>query len=370
MKRGWCPTLHEPMQSGDGWLARVKPRLGRLGAGDARALAAAARRYGNGVIELTSRANLQFRGLSLSGVGEFAELVVGLGLAEVDPARERRRHVLACPLGDTQPAAALEASLMADDTMAALPGKFTVVVDCGGTPSMRGVTADISVRIVGDRAWITLDGERRGVGCAPHAVVEVTHRLIHAMLARGHTRMREAPGAKLLATIGPMADPPVPAPRGPAIGPLPGGAFGIGLAFGATDADGLVELADLAGEQTLRLTVWRSVIFPHAPGRAPGKVGMFVDPEDDLVSVSACAGLPGCAQAFLETRDTARRLAGRMRGRSLHVSGCAKGCAHPGPSDVTLVGTADGIDLVWQGRAGDAPAGRGMDVGAVAAMLS
>ena len=25
VKRGWCPSLHEPMQTGDGWLVRVKP---------------------------------------------------------------------------------------------------------------------------------------------------------------------------------------------------------------------------------------------------------------------------------------------------------------------------------------------------------
>ena len=30
--KGWCPTLLSPMQSGDGWLARVKPSAGTLSA--------------------------------------------------------------------------------------------------------------------------------------------------------------------------------------------------------------------------------------------------------------------------------------------------------------------------------------------------
>jgi precorrin-3B synthase len=38
----------------------------------------------------------------------------------------------------------------------------------------------------------------------------------------------------------------------------------------------------------------------------------------------------------------------------LHVSGCAKGCAHPQPSPVTLCGTPAG--LTWTaGRAADQP---------------
>ena len=64
--KGWCPTLLSPMQSGDGWLARVKPSAGMLSAEAARLIADAARRHGNGHIDLTSRANLQIRGLSAS----------------------------------------------------------------------------------------------------------------------------------------------------------------------------------------------------------------------------------------------------------------------------------------------------------------
>ena len=62
--KGWCPTLLSPMESGDGWLARVKPSAGCVSAEAARLIADAARRHGNGHIDLTSRANLQVRGLS------------------------------------------------------------------------------------------------------------------------------------------------------------------------------------------------------------------------------------------------------------------------------------------------------------------
>ena len=33
----------------------------------------------------------------------------------------------------------------------------------------------------------------------------------------------------------------------------------------------------------------------------------------------------------------------------LHVSGCAKGCAHPAPAAIGVVGVADGCDVVLNG---------------------
>jgi precorrin-3B synthase len=39
----------------------------------------------------------------------------------------------------------------------------------------------------------------------------------------------------------------------------------------------------------------------------------------------------------------------------LHISGCAKGCAHPDRADITLVATADGFDLIRNGTTRDAP---------------
>jgi precorrin-3B synthase len=63
-----------------------------------------------------------------------------------------------------------------------------------------------------------------------------------------------------------------------------------------------------------------------------------------------------CPQATVETRDLARRLAAHVEGR-LHVSGCAKGCAHPRAADVTLTGRNGLFDLGLNAPAGG-PAAR------------
>jgi precorrin-3B synthase len=46
------------------------------------------------------------------------------------------------------------------------------------------------------------------------------------------------------------------------------------------------------------------------------------------------------------------------RGKHLHVSGCAKGCAHPGRADLTLCATQQGFDIIRNGRASDPAAER------------
>ena len=65
--KGWCPSAHRAMQSGDGLVARIRPRGGRLSAAQAVAIAELAERYGNGMIDLTGRTNLQVRGLRAQG---------------------------------------------------------------------------------------------------------------------------------------------------------------------------------------------------------------------------------------------------------------------------------------------------------------
>jgi precorrin-3B synthase len=72
----------------------------------------------------------------------------------------------------------------------------------------------------------------------------------------------------------------------------------------------------------------------------------------------ACAGAPTCASAHIASRALAPAIAAQIAPRVdglIHVSGCAKGCAHPGAAALTLVGTARGCDVVVNGTPRDEP---------------
>ncbi len=336
LKRGWCPGLYDPMPSGDGLLVRVKPPRARLGPGQARAVAAAAARFGNGVVELTQRGNLQLRGLSPATAAPFARAMVAAGLADPDPAREARRAVMPPPLLGDDPGLApdaealtarLEAAFATDERLARLPPKFAVSVDAGGVLAGRPVAADLV-------AWT--DGRA--------------------------ARLR-------------------PARRGaapPPVGLLPydadHGAFGLAPPFGQMDAAMLRRLAALADRlgAALRVTPWRAVLLGRVPRREAERIAAeagaawITDPDDPRLLVTACVGQPGCASATVAARADAARLRPSL---PVHVSGCAKGCAHPGPAARTLVGRDGRYDLVRDGRAKDAPCATGLSLAAAEALL-
>jgi precorrin-3B synthase len=100
----------------------------------------------------------------------------------------------------------------------------------------------------------------------------------------------------------------------------------------------------------------------------PQHPGLVTRADDPLLRVVACTGAPVCPEAFAGTRELAAALTPHIpAGTTLHVSGCPKGCAHPAPSTLTLVGTADGLDLVRDGSARDVPAMRGLERAAILA---
>ena len=79
LRRGACPGLSVPMATGDGLLARLTP-TDRIGLAAFIGLCAAARRHGNGTIEVTARGGLQARGLTAASAPKFAAEVGALAI--------------------------------------------------------------------------------------------------------------------------------------------------------------------------------------------------------------------------------------------------------------------------------------------------
>lgn len=395
--RGACPSLFQPMTSGDGLIVRLKPCAASLQAASVKDLVATVLRYGAGAISLTNRANLQIRGVTPKGAAAITACALNAGIAHADPAVERIRTVMASPLGADDSRAAfdshtvardMERRLAADSLLQALPAKFGFVVDGGGVLPLAGFAADINVRpLSGSSVSVGIAGADAAVALKVGDAAEAALRLARAflVLTRHHPvgRMRD-----LVAVVGADAvfaeagleatasdDMPPACDVSPRVGPLalePGFVFGCGLPFGEIGCDVLAALCDLAseyGDGTLRTTPWRTLVLVGFKGAAVARVqaraaelGLIVDPGDARLGISACPGAPACASAHVATRHDALRLVahgGRLKG-SVHVSGCAKGCAHPAPAALTLVGTGKGYDVVINGRASDLPVARNL----------
>ena len=357
---GWCPGALRPMMSGDGLVLRIRVPLGRLSRAQARAVAALSQRYGNGILDLSSRANLQMRGLSEQDHAPLIAALQDLGLVDTDAATESRRNVLVAPfwsVGDQTHSLAQQLSeALIDATDLQLPGKFGFAVDTGPAPVLRQTAADIRIERTSDGLVLIADGADRGLAVTPATAAAEALSLARWFLDQGGApdgrgRMqpliaRRAPPSAHGATL------TAPAPQ-QHLGQVASGRL-VGLEFGQITA---TSFAALAAQGALRLTPWRMLLVETTNDIQP-LPDLILDATDPRLQVSACTGAPGCLQALSNTRDLARDLAPSVPpGRQLHVSGCAKGCAHPGVAPLTLTATgADTFNLIYHGTASDQPA--------------
>jgi len=363
--KGWCPGAHRPMMSGDGLVVRVRPFRSTLVAEQALALCDLSERFGNGVLDLTSRANLQIRGVSEEDHPALLQALDAIGVLDTDPEVEARRNILmpadwvAGELADRLYAVLLKTLPRLPD----LPHKVGFALDVGGTPSLQHGSADFRFELSSDGQLILrADGAARG---RPVDEDEAMHGLC-ALAAwftetggRTHGRMTRHLVHARLPTFWQTA-----APREGSIAPAIGQAADatiLGVPFGKMRASDLRVLMTGHPDCELRLRLGRTLRVKGAKVHdAPG----FTTAPTRLMEVQACPGAPYCPQASVETIALARSLADKTKG-TLHVSGCAKGCAHPKVADTTLVGHDGRFDLVINGAPWDAPCQRGLDEAAL-----
>ena len=357
--KGWCPGALRPMQSGDGLVVRIRPPLGRLTPTQATAIAQAAQTHGNGIIDLSARANLQLRGVTEASHPRLIDDLRTHGLIDPDIETESLRNLIVTPFRDAETttfAADLTAALA---KMPRLPGKFGFALDPGPRPVLPHASADIRVERSADGCLILRpDGHPLGLpvtNLADDVLAMAEWFVANGGITNGRGRMAAliARGVIPPGCTTPAGEPlPIPKP-----GLHPDGAL-VALALGQMRAETLHALAALGHE--IRPTAWRMLLLVGATSLA-AIPGLIADPTDPFLRITACTGAPACPQAQGDTRILARQLAPLLpRGQTLHLSGCAKGCAHPAPTDLTLTATGQGYDLIRNGTASDTPSLTGL----------
>jgi precorrin-3B synthase len=410
---GACPGLSVPMPTGDGLLVRLLP-ISTVALSAFANLCTAARAHGNGVVEITSRGSIQVRGLSAASTPQFAAAIAALGIAAQDGVPILCNGLAGIDAEEILDAGALAAELrraLAQRSMAAkLGAKVSVAIDGGGALNLAALPADIRLRAQALNGGVALgvavggddaSATHLGIVAAAHGV-EAAIRLLEIIARRGRdTRARDILAAEgvgafcealsscpaLCRTSTPYThsetknvdgrDKPVHdglGVRASAIGMhrLRDGslACGIGLAFGHADATSLERLTDAAaaaGANGMRAAPGRALMTiglepetASAFAAVADQLGFIVRPDDPQRHVVACAGAPICASAHIAARAMAPFIAASAAPHldgsfTIHISGCAKGCAHPAPAALTVIGTPAGCALVADGSARDTP---------------
>jgi precorrin-3B synthase len=376
-----CPGVLRLHTAADGQLARVRLPGGRL---DPRALAALADAavLGSDIVELTSRAGLQVRGLPQDAADTLAGVLARGGLLP-SLAHDRVRNILAAPLAGRGPGAvahvdgiveSLDRALCADASLSELSGRFLFALD-DGSHTLPPLRADVELAAERDVFRLRLDGVETSLVVSAARAPEVALDAARGFLALrgdhedGVWRVGELPGGarRLGQHLGLAVEACGGGTRGAeqvrgarrlGVHVQRDGLFAVAVLppLARLDSVQLLRLAELARALAcdVRVSPWRTLTFVDVPASAAAELlgdleelGLVTSDASGWAGLSACAGLGACAHARTDVRAAAARRA-LLRGPvspAEHWSGCERRCGEPATAGVRVVAGADWLTV-------------------------
>jgi precorrin-3B synthase len=357
-----CPGVLRLTEAADGWLARIRLPGGFVDGHGLRALVRISKELGDSRLELTSRSNVQIRGLAADVGSDLSERLFAAGLFP-SATHERVRNIVASPLagldrlgGLQSIVESLDERLCATPCLAELSGRFLFAVDDGrGDVSELG--ADVLIR----------DGMVNGLRVEDPvaAAIQLALAFLDERAAQDSTAWRvadltdgiERVRARAAAALGiqlPSADDWSPAPSAdrPVAGPFAtvegGVALVLAVPLGRLTQEQAAWLAGQVGSEPARITPWRSVVLPDVTAEvvaAAADRGFAVTPDSPWLDVSSCAGRPGCGKALADVQADARAGLDRWPERAVHWSGCERRCGRSARTEIDVVATHSGYRI-------------------------
>jgi precorrin-3B synthase len=350
-----CPGLLELHQARDGQVARIRLPGSYATSSGLIALADLADRQGDGHVDLTARGNVQLRGIRPGAAGELARQAAAAGFLP-SPAHDRARNITASPLAGLAGhpdlrdlVSALDAAILAEPALAALPGRFLFGLDDGSGRAGLG-RCDVGLRWHPHGSELVLAGRSTGLRWPARPGIE---RMVAA--ARAFLDQREAaPGARMAAR--PDRGAGIAAELGGVLGaPVTDTVTRLPLGVLPDDTAVVVVGAPLARLTAAQLRLLASLTRPDEMARlaAAGRVvlplarpvtaaverlagaGLLVSDDHELAPVTACSGL-SCASSLADVRALAVRVPDTD---AVHWAGCGRRCGLP-PDAVAVVATS------------------------------
>jgi len=353
-------------------MMRCRIAGGALDSRQLKGLAQLTADLGNGFLDLTTRANVQVRGILPAGAPEVLMRLTELGLTSQGAGADNVRNITATPTSGFDPdelidvlpfARALHHYILRNRDLYGLPRKFNIAYDSGGSISVCADTNDIgfqAVRVGMNDQGVEpgvyfrmqlcgITGHRQfasdsGVLLTPEETLPVAAALMRVFIENGdrtnRTKARlkylvDAWGVEKLLTetekklTTPLRRVPlelceVPAPKDKhghlGVHPQSDGKFYIGvlLPVGRLTVDqtfALARIAERFGNGDLRMTVWQNLIIPNiiaedleSAKAAILECGLAYSATSVSGGLVACTGNRGCKYASADTKGHAIEL--------------------------------------------------------------
>lgn len=364
-----CPGAQKMHHANDGAIGRVRVAGGHLTPAGWKALAHMTRDLGDGDIHLTTRGNLQIRGIKDEDT--FTQEVISSGFLP-SRAHDKVRNIIASPLDGeiADLVRELDRALLSSDKVTGLSGRTLFGLD-DGSATIFAHEVDFGAIRVNDVFYLVLGGTLTGVQMnrdqvAPSilAIAEKWQEI------RGDSwRVKERPEKRndlirvLDGEVTFTAPPNIPPSHDRPIGWIDredGVALVGAVRFGVVPAD-LADLIAATGKKST-VTPWHRIVI-HGLNEAEAEetvkrlapAGVIFDEDSPWLRVTACTGLPECYKGKSNTRQDAIQLvdSGETPAGLVHFVGCERRCGHPLEDHTEYLATGDGeyevnkVKLSW-----------------------
>jgi precorrin-3B synthase len=363
----------------DRYMIRIRIPGCEMTADQARAVAFIAYEAGHGIVDVTTRGNVQVQGLPIQKVPGVIAALDRVGLTSKQTGFDNIRNVTSHPLAGVDPEELIDTRQLARDVtslfvgnreLSDLPRKFNIALNGRPDSSPSDWTQDIAwlaARGSEGRAGFRLliggtqgQNPHRGwhvpVWVPPEDIVDVTYRILQVFREMGSrsAKRTQVRFRYLIERIGPdgvlveverrlgttlvrFPEPPPP-PRASEsfVGWIPQiqtGRWTVGIAIPVgrltwRQMEGLAIVARKHGDGTLRTAIDQNLLVPNVAGSARAALGhdlaaLGLGFEADSLSRStiACTGKQFCSLAVTETKGYAFQLVEELRRRRVETFG-------------------------------------------------
>ncbi|HUO28767.1 MAG TPA: hypothetical protein VMU80_06105 [Bryobacteraceae bacterium] len=350
------------------FMMRIRMPNGFATSAQLRAIADLSQRIGNGVLDITTRQQMELRGFTLDSVPQIWERLRGVDLTSLQTGMDNVRNINGCPLAGLTPDEFLDGSPVVlelnrimigpkgNPEFANLPRKFNLTVTGCAANCTHNESQDVALvpaRRDGRPGYNILAGGKMGSGgytiaqplnvfVEPQEAAEVTAELVrifrdhgprearskcrfaHLIADWGIEELRYVLGERLMREL-PFAGEDMRRPGRPAdhLGILPQkqpSLYSVGLAvitgrIAPVQLRELARLADFYGSGSVRLTTGQNAIVPNVPEaqlaaleREPLLKELPPAPSPFVRGLVACTGTDFCNLAQIETKSRAIEL--------------------------------------------------------------
>lgn len=398
----WHGVFYRKRDTADSYMLRIRLPGGELTAKQAKEIAYVAYDCGYGIIDVTTRANVQVQGLPIEQVPKALERLAAVGLSAKQTGHDNVRNVFGHALSGVDPDEILDVRelcrqitdiFMGSRVYSDLPRKMNIAVNGRADHAAHYWSQDISFLVCrtpeGEPMFQVLIGGTQGqnprlawhlpVLVTAEQAVDVTRALLDLFRAKGSREKRDRARFRyLIEEIGiggvlAWLEEQLPYPLRPCPSePQPAGSYeelvgwfrqrqaglwsmGLCIPLGRLtwqQLDALGRAAKKWGDGSLRTTIEQGIAilnvptgFKDAAATDVAACGLSLHADSLVRNTVACTGKQFCNIAVTETKGHMFQLVERLRQRALalhgiriHMSGCPSSCAQQYTADIGLKG--------------------------------